>query len=146
MKTKAIFLTLLFLILFLSLIHAYHQLTRIQNISRIVVYNVEVYKDQNCTQYLELIDWGNITINSSYNRTAYIRNSGNLPLLLTMNTSDYNPPEVQLVFNLTWNLEEEIIYPLEVKECTFTLTTGPEHYYIYDFTFYINIYGLEVGG
>lgn len=143
-RIKIVLISFLIINLIFCAIAVYQQqVLKIPNRSRIIAWNIEVFQDPNCTQYLEIIDWGNITINSTYTKTAYLKNSGNIPLLLSMNTSDYNPPQSEFVFNLTWNLEEEIINPLVVKECNFTLTTGLEHYYISNFTFNIYIYGKE---
>jgi len=141
LKFKSLLLASLITLLLITVIYAYSQSIKIPNKGIIITYNVEIFEDQNCTKILEFIDWGNITINSNYTRIAYLRNPGNVPLLLTMNTSDYNPSEVELVINLTWNLEGSTIYPSEVKKCTFLLTTGQEHYFVKNFTFLIHIYG-----
>src|SRR3989337_1309896 len=56
----------------------------------VVAVNVGVYSDAACTLNLTSIDWGNVYPGGSVSRTIYVKNTGNVPITLSMTTTSWN--------------------------------------------------------
>ena len=50
----------------------------------VVAVNVGIYSDAACTLNLTSIDWGNVYPGGSVSRTIYVKNTGNVPMTLSM--------------------------------------------------------------
>lgn len=83
--------------------------------------NVEVYSDNACTQPLTFIDWGNITVGESTNKTVHIKNAGNVPITLNMTGKNWNPPEANKTITLKWDKEGTSLTVNHVEPATLTL-------------------------
>lgn len=87
-------------------------LTISQNISSsgtITTVNVGVFSDSQCTQPLSTINWGSVSPGSTVSRTVYIKNTGGLPLTLSMSTSSWNPVTAGDFMAITWNRENAVL-------------------------------------
>ena len=67
--------------------------------------NVGVYTDSACTTACTSIDWGTIPPSGSATRVVYVKNSGTVPLVLSMSTSAYNPPSMSGLSTINWDRE-----------------------------------------
>ncbi len=57
----------------------------------VVAVNVGVFSDSACTLNVTMIDWGTVYPGESVTRLVYVKNGGNVPLTLTLNTIGWNP-------------------------------------------------------
>ena len=146
LKNKKKLLWMTFILLACLIIGGYALIQSILHVPSsgvVLIGKLGIFSDSACTSPLTKVDWGTLRLNSTYSQTAYLKNLGNTPLLLSMNTSDYNPPEAQNFLSLTWNLEGTTISPDQVLEINFTLQVGSGDCNFTDFTFLINIIGIE---
>jgi len=95
------------------------------------VFGVGVYWDANCTRPVNPLDWGSVEPDSKKNETVFIRNEGNEPSTLFLATGnwtfrDSNDKIVTVpttsYMNLTWNYNNETVYPNETIEVTLILS------------------------
>jgi archaellum component FlaG (FlaF/FlaG flagellin family) len=102
---------------------------------------IDVYSDQNATTTCSSINWGTLSPGYSTTQTIYIKNTGNLPQTLSMNTTAWNPTEANTVLTLTWNKEGTSIAADEVIAATLNLTAASDTGTLLDFSFDIKVYG-----
>ena len=102
---------------------------------------VGVYWDLNCTESVSSIDWGMVEPGESVNRTVFLKNEGNAPILLYLNTTDWNPPEAENDLTLTWNYTGEQVEPLQIQPVTLVLMVNQNVTGITSFNFNIQIVG-----
>ncbi len=100
---------------------------------------IGVYKYIECNETLNEIDWGVLEPGSSNTRACYIHNNGSSPSTLSMNTSDWDPPEAQDYLILSWDYGNQSIDVREVVQVTFTLHVDASIEGITDFKFLIMI-------
>ena len=106
-----VFLAIIVVVMLLSL-STLGLLTISQNISSsgtITTVNVGVFSDSQCTQPLSTINWGSVSPGSTVSRTVYIKNTGGLPLTLSMSTSSWNPVTAGDFMAITWNRENAVL-------------------------------------
>jgi len=64
---------------------------------------IGVYTDSSCTASVTEIDWGTLMPSDTVQRLVHIRNEGDMPVLLTLSTEAWNPPEAERHMALSWN-------------------------------------------
>jgi len=100
---------------------------------------VGVYWDANCSSPVYSLDWGSVEPGSIKNQTVFIRNEGNEPSTLFLNTTNWNPPNALDFIKLNWDYNGYIIDPQETTEVTLTLFVAPVTEGLKDFNFDIII-------
>lgn len=70
---------------------------------------VGVYWDSGCTQQVTSIDWGLTDPGAVKNVTVYIRNEGNAPITLSLQTANWNPSNAPNYISLAWNYAGQTI-------------------------------------
>ena len=106
--------------------------------------NVGVYNDQACTQNCTSISWGTLAPGNSTIRTVYVKNTGTLPITLSMSVTDWNPPEANGPIALSWNRQDAMLNASQWIDATLTLTILPSiDSSITNFSFNITITGTE---
>jgi hypothetical protein len=103
--------------------------------------NVGVYRNQNCTETVTAIDWGMLEPGESKNVTIYLKNEGNTPINLSLNTSNWNPTEAENYISLTWTYSGENLQPDQVLPSTLILSINQNVTDITTFNFDIIIIG-----
>jgi len=103
----------------------------------------KVYWDNECTDEVTTIDWGEIDVGSTKSVTVYIKNEGDTPITLSLNTTDWNPASASDYISLSWDYSGETIDVGAVIEVTLTLTVDSNISGITSFSFNINITGTE---
>ena len=83
--------------------------------------NLEIYTNPNCTDNCTALNFGELKPGQVTNQTIYLKNTENTSMILTMNTSQWNPTEAENWLVLSWNREGIIIKSKEVISATFTL-------------------------
>ena len=105
--------------------------------------NIGVYTDEQCTQNMTSLAWGEVTAGQSYTRTAYIKNNGNLRITLAFSTSNWNPSALSSILDVTWNYDGQKLTPNKMSPVTWTLTIPSNVTGYSGFSFDMMIAGTE---
>jgi hypothetical protein len=97
-----------------------------------------VYSDSGCTTALRSIQWGTLNPGSTATATMYVRNEADIPLTLSIQAANWNPPSAENYFTLSWNLDG-ILQPNGVAPALLTLNLSSYVSGITDFSFDIII-------
>jgi len=103
------------------------------------VVGVGVYWDANCSSPVNYVDWGSVEPGSVKNVTVFIRNEGNEPSTLFLNTTNWNPQNASDFIKLNWDYNEYIIYPQQTTRVMLMLSVATITTKIKDFNFDIII-------
>jgi hypothetical protein len=98
-----------------------------QNVSSngtISAVNVGVYSDSACTLNCTSISWGTISPGSSATSTIYVKNTGTVPMTLTMTTTGWNPTNANGPIALSWNRESYALNANQSISAVLTLTVS----------------------
>ncbi len=92
--------------------------------------NVGVYSNLACTTNLTSIDWGTVSPNSTTTKTIYVKNTGNVPVTLSMTASGWSPAGVSTYIAQAWNSTSVVLAPNAVATAllTLTITNIPQSY------------------
>jgi hypothetical protein len=104
-----------------------------------MVVGVGVYWDANCSSPVYSLDWGLLEPGSEKNIATIIRNEGDAPSSLFLNTTNWSPIEASNYITLSWDYDGHILYPNQTTTVTLTLSIDPITEGIKDFTFDIII-------
>jgi hypothetical protein len=102
---------------------------------------VGVYWDSSCSQSVSVIDWGSVEPGAVKNVTVYVRNEGNTPTTLSLQTSNWNPANATSYISLSWNYGGQAIGPDQVLAVTLSLSISANIQGIITFSFDIVIVG-----
>ena len=97
--------------------------------------DVGVYWDINCTREVTSINWGEVELGTTVDRTVYIKNNGTSDVTLSMNTTNWNPSFANEYITLSWDYDGRVLHPGDVLAVTFTLQAPPESHGITSFNF-----------
>ena len=116
----------------------------IQNKGNVKAVGVGVYSDSGCSQPVLSIPWGTLDPGEPSDETVYIRNEGNVAVVLSMTTENWHPPNASSYITLRWNLEQGyVLDPEESVETVLTLSVSSSISGVERFTFDIIITGTE---
>lgn len=104
---------------------------------------INAYSDFECSIPLTAIDWGHLEPATSLDRFIYLRNEGNIPVVLYLSTENWVPARASTYISLNWNYTEVIISPNEVVAVMLTLTIEPNIENVESFSFDIRIVAEE---
>ena len=105
--------------------------------------NVGVYSDDQCTQNCTSISWGTIYPNDSINRTIYVKNTGTVPITLSMSAGSWDPTDADDYLTLDWDQEGRELIVGESISANLTLTVASDTDDLTNFNFNIVITGAE---
>ena len=86
--------------------------------------NLEVYSNSECTIPLTAINWETLTPGESRPQTIYLKNTGNVPLTLSMTTTNWDPPSANGPITITWNKGGTVLPPGQSTPATITLSVN----------------------
>jgi len=86
--------------------------------------DIGVYEDLSGTKNLTIIDWGIVYPGDNKTSTAYIRNLGNVDIILQMEATNWKPLTASNYMTLSWNYTGQAIKKNEVVKTTFTLAVS----------------------
>jgi len=66
---------------------------------------IGVYTSSDCAVSVTEIDWGTLMPGDAATQPIYIRNEGDVPVLLTLSTETWNPAEAEQYMALSWNYD-----------------------------------------
>ena len=128
--------------LFASVVVAYGLMSasvRLQSVGTIKALGVGVYWDSGCSQTVSSIDWGLADPGSVKNVTVYVRNEGNAPITLSLQTANWNPAKAADYISLSWNYGGQTIGVNQVLAVTLSLSISSDIQGITTFSFDIII-------
>jgi len=105
--------------------------------------NIGVYTDSQCTQNCTNISWGTLNPNSTTNKTIYVKNTGTVPVTLTMTTQNWTPTTANSVITLTWDQQDTILDANQSTPANLTLKVATDTDDLTNFNFNIVITGAE---
>ena len=88
--------------------------------------NIAVFSNSQCTQTLSSVDWGSITPGESVSKTIYIKNTGDVPLTLTMSPEDWSPSAASNSMDLTWNKQSSTLAVGQTTSAVLTLSVDSD--------------------
>lgn len=100
---------------------------------------VGVYWDSVCSNPVHYIEWGIIEPGSHTNVTVHIRNEGNVPMYISLNTTNWDPPHTSQYMTLSWDYSGQALQLNEVIETTLMLSVSSTLQNVTDFAFDITI-------
>jgi hypothetical protein len=115
----------------------------LQSNGTVTAINVGVYSDSGCTQNCTSINWGSIAPGNSTTRTIYVKNTGTIPMTLSMTTGSWVPSNANTYISLSWNREGTVLTANQSISATLTLSASSSAGNITSFSFNIIITGTE---
>jgi hypothetical protein len=115
----------------------------LQSNGTVTAVNIGVYSDSGCTQNLTSINWGSIYPGNSTTRIIYVKNTGSLPIKLTMTTGSWMPSNANTYISLSWNRESTVLSAGQSIDATLTLSASSDAGNITSFSCNMTITGTE---
>ena len=103
---------------------------------------VGVFWDVNCTNVVTEIDWGLVEPGSHVNATIYLKNEGNAPITLSLDTENWNPSNASDYITLSWDYASQTMNPGTIMRVNLILAVSSNVTGITNFTFDIVITGF----
>lgn len=116
---------------------------RIGNVGKIRAIGVEVFEDPGATVPLTLIDWGVLSPGDLAGVTVYVKNTKNVNFTIAMNSSSWEPPEVEQHITVEWNYTGEVLVPEQISPVQITLYVSYDIINVDTFSFDIWIIATE---
>lgn len=98
-----------------------------------------VYSDSGCTSEIAALDWGTLEPGTNHNILVYIKNEGDSPVTLSLETSNWIPSAASNYLTVNWNYYNQVINPGSATFVSLTLTVDPSIEGIDNFGFDISI-------
>jgi hypothetical protein len=114
---------------------------QISSSATIKTVGVAVYWDPAFAVPVTSISWGIVEPGEVKNVSCYIKNTSNVPIILTFTTSNWQPLNASNFITLTWNYDEQPIPVGGYAPVTFSLHVDPATTGITAFSFDITITG-----
>ena len=89
---------------------------------RVRAVGVGVYWDTDCISPVSYLDWGAIEPTSARNLSVFIRNEGEMPVHLFLNSTNWDPDVATEIIALSWDYSNELISPNTVIKVILTLS------------------------
>jgi archaellum component FlaG (FlaF/FlaG flagellin family) len=115
----------------------------ISNSGSVTAVGVGVYSDSTCTTVLSAISWGTVNPGGVENYTMYVKNTGNVPVTLSMAVSNWNPSTASNYITLTWNKDKYLLPSGQVVQAVLTLSVSSSVSGVTSFGFNITITGTQ---
>jgi hypothetical protein len=119
----------------------YQASSTISSVGTFKAIGIGVYWDDDLTRSVSTLDWGFLTPGTQKTFTVYICNEGNLPLTLSISTSNWNPSDASNFMTLTWSYTGQTITAGTTLPVTLTLTVSGSITGISNFNFDITAVG-----
>ncbi len=115
----------------------------ISNVGNVKAVGVGVYSDSSCTIPITSIDWGFLEPGSSRQLTIYVKNEGNVPIKLSMEVGNWNPPSTSNYLTLSWDRQDHVLNSSSCVSAVLTLSVSQDISGVTNFSFDIIIIGAE---
>jgi hypothetical protein len=105
--------------------------------------NVGVYTDSQATQNCTSLNWGTLSPGNTASKIVYVKNTGTVPITLTMTTGNWTPTTANSKITLTWNRENTVLNAGQSISANLTLAVASDTTGITTFSFNTTITGTE---
>jgi hypothetical protein len=102
-----------------------------------------IYWDELCEDPVSSIDWGIIEPGLQKNLTIYVRNEGNVPIFIFLDTVNWEPQNASEYMQLSWDYLGEQIQPNDNIKVILSLNVSVNIYELEYFNFDIVINGMD---
>jgi len=109
----------------------------------ITTVNVGVYSNSGCTENCTSITWGSLYPGNSTSRTVYVKNTGTVPITLTMTADSWTPTNADDYLTVDWDQQDTVLYIGDSISANITLTAATDTGELQDFNVDIVITGTE---
>jgi hypothetical protein len=109
----------------------------------ITAVNVGVYNDYGCTQNCTSIDWGSLAPGDQTTKTVYVKNTGTIPVTLSMGTTNWVPSNANTYLTLSWNRANYVLAAGSSVSAVFTLAANANAGNVTSFSFNVVITGTQ---
>ena len=100
-----------------------------------------IYSNSQGTTPLSSLSWGTLEPGQSQTYTIYVKNEGNVPLTLSLETDNWIPASAENYLTLNWNYNYQALSPDAIRQITLTLVVNPNITGITNFSFEVIIVG-----
>jgi hypothetical protein len=115
--------------------------TRVPSAGIVKTVGVGAFWDINCTSRVTEIDWGVVEPGYHVNSTIYLKNEGNAPITLYLDTENWSPSNASNYITLSWDYANQTVDPGAVMKINLTLIVSVNITDITNFSFDIIIVG-----
>jgi hypothetical protein len=119
----------------------YQTSSTISSVGTLKAIGIGVYWNEDSTRRVNAIEWGILQPGAQKSATVYISNEGNIPLTLSISTSNWNPPTASNYLTLTWSHTGQTITAGTTVKVTLTLVVSENITGIRNFNFDITAVG-----
>jgi len=105
--------------------------------------NVGVYSDWQCKRNCTSISWGTLYPGNSTSEIIYVKNTGSLPLNLSMTTGSWAPTNASDYLTLNWDQQGTVLQAGESVSANLTLLVASDTGELTNFSFDMVITGVE---
>jgi hypothetical protein len=105
--------------------------------------NVGVYSNSQCTQNCTSISWGTLYPSNSTSKTIYVKNTGTVPITLSMTAGSWTPTNASDYLTLTWDQQGTVLQVDKSVSANLTLSAASDTGTLTNFSFNIVITGAE---
>jgi len=116
----------------------------VPNVGKIRAIGFDVFANKECTTVLTQIDWGSLAPGEMGAVTLYARNSGNVNITLSFNTTDWNPANAANYLTIAWNYSGVVLQSGNILPIQLTNAVSPSITGIMNYSFTINMLATEV--
>ena len=109
----------------------------------ITAVNVGVYSNSACTSNCTSIDWGTLSPGGSTTKTIYVKNTGTIPVTLSMAPANWSPSNANNYLTVTWSRANYALAAGASVSATLTLTASSSAGSLTNFGFDVVITGTE---
>ena len=134
-KIVAVIASVVLILLIIGASAAVIPIYRLKAHGRIKGIGVEIYADLGGTALVTEIDWGFLDPGEVKNLTVYIKNTGNVPVVLYLSTENWYPIGADAYISLSWDYNFTALEVDELRSATFTLSVASGITGIVDFSF-----------
>lgn len=116
---------------------------RIPNTGDVKAVGVGVYWDDDCTSNVTAVDWGFLEPGATTTVMVYIKNEGNIHVVLNVTTDNWSPASASGYMVLSWDREGYVLNSGSVVQAVLTLSVSSDISEVTSFGFDIMITGTE---
>ena len=115
----------------------------VSNNATVNTVGVEAYSNSACTQPITSLNVGNVNPDSVITQTIYIKNSGTIPITLTMLADSWSPTAAPSHLTLTWNRQNYVLDADNSVSATLMLSVASDTAGFSAFNCNVTIIGTE---
>jgi hypothetical protein len=115
----------------------------VPSVGTITAVNVGVYTNSACTNNCTSIDWGMLSPGGSTTKTIYVKNTGTIPVTLSMTPANWSPSNANNYLTVTWNRANYALAAGASVSAILTLTASSSAGSLTNFSFDVVITGTN---